>query len=321
MPTTANHLVTAVRSASRTMVRELGFMRPTLAATDYPPSAVHSLLELQAHGSLTAAQLVGLLGLEKSSVSRMLAKLEAAGEIEPGTASDARAKPLCLTARGHNTVAAIQAYGQQQVQAALHHLSPAQQQTVAQGLSTYARALQASREEKSLPSPTAIEIHAGYRPGLLGRVTEMHACFYARHAGFGQFFESQVAGGLAEFAGRLGQDGNQIWCATLHGHIVGAIAIDGQDLGGQQAHLRWFILDDGCRGLGVGQQLLRTALAFCDAQGFVTTQLWTFAGLDAARHLYEAQGFTLVHEATGSQWGSAVTEQQFSRPRPLATCP
>ena len=68
-----------VREASRLMVRELGFMNQTLAATDYPPSAVHTLLEVETHGAISAAQLVQILGLEKSSVSRMLAKLVKAG--------------------------------------------------------------------------------------------------------------------------------------------------------------------------------------------------------------------------------------------------
>lgn len=313
-------LVTSIRSASRTMVRELGFMQATLAATDYSPSAVHTLLELDAHGALTAAQLVQLLGLEKSSVSRMLAKLQAAGEVTESTdastpTSDARAKPLCLTAQGRRTATAIHAYGQQQVQTALQHLNPSQQQAVAQGLAAYAGALQTCRQGQAANAVApAIEIHTGYRPGLIGRVAEMHAQFYARHAGFGQFFESQVASGVAAFASRLDQPCNQIWSATLHGRIVGAIAIDGQDLGDQQAHLRWFILDDGCRGSGVGRQLLARAVEFCDQQGFVSTQLWTFQGLDAARRLYESHGFTLVHEATGSQWGSQVTEQQFTRP-------
>ncbi|PIN63827.1 hypothetical protein CKQ90_29775, partial [Klebsiella pneumoniae] len=51
-------------------VRELGFMSTTLAATHYSPSAVHTLLEVSMRGEMTAAQLVTLLGLEKSSVSR-----------------------------------------------------------------------------------------------------------------------------------------------------------------------------------------------------------------------------------------------------------
>lgn len=320
-------LVTLVRSASRTMVRELGFMRTTLAATDYSPSAVHTLLELDMQGALTAAQLVQLLGLEKSSVSRMLAKLVAAGEVAECTpasgAVDARTKPLQLTAQGRRTAAAIHRYGQQQVQTALQQLSPAAQQTVAQGLNAYAGALQTCRLAHAEPPTQAtshpITLHTGYQPGVVGRVTEMHARFYARHAGFGAFFESKVASGLAEFTSRLDQSCNQIWCAMLQDRIVGAIAIDGQDLGQNHAHLRWFILDDGCRGSGMGRQLLQQALAFCDQQGFAATQLWTFQGLDAARALYEAHGFSLVHEACGSQWGAAVTEQQFMRPNPQHT--
>jgi predicted transcriptional regulator len=74
-------LITEIRRSSRLMVRELGFMNSTLAATDYSPSAVHTLLEIS-HGAMTAAQLVQILGLEKSSVSRMLSRLLAAGELQ-----------------------------------------------------------------------------------------------------------------------------------------------------------------------------------------------------------------------------------------------
>nr|WP_249364539.1 GNAT family N-acetyltransferase [Pseudomonas aeruginosa] len=90
----------------------------------------------------------------------------------------------------------------------------------------------------------------------------MHAAFYSRHAEFGQFFESQVASGVAEFAGRLNTPCNGIWVATQNDRIVGSIAIDGEDLGNDQAHLRWFILDDGCRGSGIGRQLLEQAVTF-----------------------------------------------------------
>lgn len=76
---TDSHLINHIRSASRLMVRELGFMQATLAATDYPPSSVHTLVELGSRDSLTAVELVALLGLEKSSVSRMVRKLVEAG--------------------------------------------------------------------------------------------------------------------------------------------------------------------------------------------------------------------------------------------------
>lgn len=42
---TINH----IRKSSRIMVRELGLMNPTLAATTYSSSAIHTLLEIENH--------------------------------------------------------------------------------------------------------------------------------------------------------------------------------------------------------------------------------------------------------------------------------
>lgn len=69
-----------IRQASREMVRELGFMQGTFAATDYSASAVHALIETDEKRQVTSAQLAQFLGLEKSSISRMIAKLLQAGE-------------------------------------------------------------------------------------------------------------------------------------------------------------------------------------------------------------------------------------------------
>ncbi len=65
------------------------------------------------------------------------------------------------------------------------------------------------------------------------------------------------------------------------------------------------------RGTGVGNALLAAAVGFCRARRYDRVHLWTFEGLDAARHLYEKFGFRLVHEQRGTQWGSGVTEQRF----------
>ena len=161
-----------------------------------------------------------------------------------------------------------------------------------------------------------IQIVCGYRTGLIARITEMHAHYYSRTAGFGQRFETVVAAGLASFCDRLGNPKNRIWASVQDGRIVGSIAIDGEDLDGNIAHLRWFILDDSARGKGTGKRLLSAALEFADAQGFVETNLWTFRGLEAARHLYESHGFTCVEEYLGDQWGTEVMEQKFVRMLP-----
>ena len=136
-------LVDEIRAASRQMVRELGFMEATVAATDYPPSAVHTILEIGIRGPMSAGQLAEFLHLEKSSVSRLVRKLIENGEMrELSDTDDARVKPLALTAKGCRTLAALHAFGRRQVSHALDRLSEAERRTVRDGLMLYARALQ-----------------------------------------------------------------------------------------------------------------------------------------------------------------------------------
>lgn len=137
-----------IRHASRRLVRELGFLRPTLAGTDLPPSAVHALVEIGAHGSMTAAALCEELLLEKSSVSRMLRKLVEAGELREGASEqDGRAKLLSLTPRGRATLTRIDAFARDQVAAALARMRPPARGGLADSLAAYAGALAASRTD------------------------------------------------------------------------------------------------------------------------------------------------------------------------------
>jgi len=308
--------ILAVRDASRRMVRELGFMQPTLAETDLQPSAVHAVIELGHHGSMTANQLGQILLLEKSTVSRMLARLVERGLVEERpSAADGRAKLLSLTPEGQALLGDINRMANLKVGKALHTLNATARNRVVGGLGDYAEALRAIHEQRD-PAPAAIDIHEGLLPGAIGRVAEMHGRYYAREWAMGSFFEARVASGMAEFSQRLDRPMNRIWLAVQAGEIVGSIAVDGEDLGEGKGHLRWVIVDDGVRGSGTGKRLLDAAMAFCDAQGFGETHLWTFKGLDAARKLYESAGFALAEEWSGDQWGKALTEQRFVRPRP-----
>ena len=306
-----------IRAASRALVRELGFMRQTLAGTDLSPSAVHSLIETGLRPGLTAKDLAETLLLEKSTVSRMVKGLIGRGLLRDDRAPrDARRKPLRLTAAGEALLADIVRFAERQVETALAPLDDGRRTAVLSGLETYAEALRRARLSQAGEAGREEAVIAeGYRPGLLARLVALHAAYYSRTVGFGAAFESTVAKGLAEFVPRLDRPDNAVWSARLEGRIVGGIAIDGEDLGGGRAHLRWFILDDGARGLGLGHRLLGEALAFCDSRAFAETHLWTFKGLDAARHLYEKHGFVLAEEDLGRQWGKEVLEQRFVRRR------
>ena len=101
------------------------------------------------------------------------------------------------------------------------------------------------------------------------------------------------------------------WTARLGDRVEGSVALDGTKADTDGAHLRWFILSDALRGQGAGHRLMEEALAFCRRQHYRHVYLWTFKGLDAARHLYEKHGFRLEVEAEASQWGTTVVEQRF----------
>jgi len=77
------------------------------------------------------------------------------------------------------------------------------------------------------------------------------------------------------------------------------------------ARLRWFIVEPAWHGRGLGRKLLSQCLDFARQAGHRKVFLWTFAGLDAARRLYEAEGFTLAEEHRVDQWGNQIIEQKF----------
>jgi len=303
-----------LRDASRKLVRELGFMRNTLAESDLAPSAVHAIIEIGASPGVQARDLATLLRLDKSSTSRQVTRLESMGLIERRASSeDGRSSELYLTKAGQQLRRKIDAFASGQVSSALRHLTPTDQQTLVASLSMYASALadDNSRKDPQDAAETGLAIVEGYVPGCIGDVASLHARFYSRHWGFGVFFERRVATELASFAASLPDNDKALWLCVENGRCLASLAIDSVPEQ-RRAHLRWFIVDESLRGTGVGRILMSRAMRFVDAR-FDETDLWTFKGLDAARHLYESFGFELTHEAEGTQWGSAVVEQQFRR--------
>ncbi len=151
----------------------------------------------------------------------------------------------------------------------------------------------------------------GYFPGVIGKIVELHAVYYARHWGFDISFETQVGRELSEFMAGFDESRDGFWAALVGDEFAGAIAIDGRQSGQHGARLRWFIVDERFQGRGVGRLLMDEAMAFCRRVGQVRVHLWTFKGLEVARVLYERAGFRLHAEVPVEKWGNAITEQMY----------
>lgn len=155
-------------------------------------------------------------------------------------------------------------------------------------------------------------IHRGWRPGLIGNIVHAHGIYYAREWNFGRYFEAKVAHEIGEFLARY-SDRDALFSAATAETFLGALTIDGRDpaLPANQAHLRWFITTDAARGQGIGRHLMAAALEFLHEQQFASCYLTTFAGLNAARRLYDSAGFVLTEQVEAESWGTSVTEQTF----------
>jgi GNAT superfamily N-acetyltransferase len=146
-------------------------------------------------------------------------------------------------------------------------------------------------------------------------VVRLHAEYYAAHWAFDGRFAAQVERELADFTAGFDADRDGFWWAEAGGAFAGAVAVDGSRHGEGCARLRWFIVDEAVQGLGLGTALIARAMEFCRERAFQSVHLWTFAGLHAARKLYERNGFVLVEEVPGDGWGPVVTEQKFELAR------
>lgn len=155
-----------------------------------------------------------------------------------------------------------------------------------------------------------MEERTGYWPGVIGRVAALHGEYYGREWGLPASFEAYVAKGVADFVLRFDPGRDGMWSVLEQDRLACFLAVD---LGAADglAQVRWFIADPAAQGRGLGRRLLDLGLAHCRGQGAAEVFLWTFAGLHAARTLYDRAGFMLAEEARDDRYGRELAVQKM----------
>ena len=158
-----------------------------------------------------------------------------------------------------------------------------------------------------------VTIERGWRAGVLGWVIAEHGTYYEMHWQLGAAFEAKVAQAMGEWMQRYEPTRDLLLVAHDADGILGSISLDGSGAHATTdgARIRFFIITERARGRGIGRLLMNEMMTFIQSTGFKGAFLTTFRGLDAARTLYEAHGFTLTHEELDTSWGMPLHEQRF----------
>lgn len=285
--------VLPLRSASRELVRELGFLEQRETVSGLSHSYVHALIEIGAAGALAQGELSGILHLDKSQTSRIVKELEMRGLLAAEShPSDLRVRILSLTSKGRAKLGKVHDASNARVDEALALLGSGERQAVLRGMELYARALGRARRA------AAYEIRAVAardRAGVARLIRTVMPEFGARGPGFA-INDTEV------------DDMFRAYNRARAGYFV--IVQDDRVLGGggwaplegggaSTCELRKMYFMPELRGLGLGQRVLSMCIEGAKRDGFHAMYLETLTSMQQAQALYRRNGFRMLDGPMG----------------------
>ena len=297
--------IEAVRRFNRFYTRRIGVLRPRLYGSKHSLAEVRVLYELaHAGGNPTASELQIALDLDAGYLSRILRGFEAKRLIRRARSdTDARRLHLKLTAAGREAFAPLDRASHDEIAALLARVPADGQRRVIAAMGTIRSLLD---DAPALPTPYLLRTR---RPGDIGWVIARHGALYAEEYGWDATFEALVAEIAARFLRRFDPAREACWIAERDGDNVGSVFLVQRSR--YVAQLRLLLVEPSARGSGIGRRLVGECIEFARRAGYRKVMLWTNAGLDAARHLYEDAGFRLVREETHRSFGKDLVGQTF----------
>ncbi|WNG53853.1 MarR family transcriptional regulator [Archangium gephyra] len=296
--------VEAVRHFNRFYTQKIGVLREGLLESPFSLTEVRVLYELAHREEPTATELGQELGLDAGYLSRILSRFEKKGLVhkKPST-SDGRRSLLQLTRQGREALAPLDARSSAEVSRMIAGLPPAAQRQLVEAMHT----IEGLLGDKAAPkAPYLLRPH---QPGDMGWIVHRHGVLYSREYGWDERFEALVASIVAEFIQKLDPKRERCWVAEKDGELVGSVFLAQKSK--TVAKLRLLLVEPSARGLGIGSRLVDECVRFARQAGYRKVTLWTNSVLLAARHLYAAAGFQLVHSEPDPLFGEGQVSETW----------
>ncbi|HEX4573824.1 MAG TPA: bifunctional helix-turn-helix transcriptional regulator/GNAT family N-acetyltransferase [Gemmatimonadales bacterium] len=298
------HRVEAVRRFNRFYTRTIGVLREGAYQSPFSLTEVRVLYELAHRARPTATELGRALGLDAGYLSRLLRGFARRGFLtKTRSAADGRQSDLALTRRGREVFAPLNTRSHQEVAAVLRDLTVRQRGQLVAAMRAIERLL------GGIAEPVGTVRLRAPQPGELGWVIHRHGALYAHAYGYTEQFEALVAGIVARFVEHYDPKRERCWIAEQRGEPVGCVLLVARTK--TVAQLRLLLVEPTARGAGIGTRLVRECVAFARQVGYRKLTLWTQSELRAARRLYQAAGFNVVHTERHTSFGKALVSETW----------
>ncbi len=296
--------VEKVRRFNRFFTRRIGVLRGGLLHTSYSLTEARVLLEIAHRDAPTASELSRELGLDPGYLSRTLASLQQRGLIEKlRSEADGRRRLLSLTPAGKDAFSLLDARSREEVAEMLGEISEGDQRRLLGAMQVIEGVLD---KDFKFSGPFFLRTH---EPGDMGWVVHRHGLLYAQEYGWDERFEALVAQIVTDFVNGYDPARERCWIAEMDGEAVGCVfCVRGSET---VAKLRLLLVEPKARGLGLGTRLVEECIRFARRAGYRSLTLWTNSVLDAARHIYEEQGFELAEEQEHRSFGKDLVGQNW----------
>jgi DNA-binding MarR family transcriptional regulator/GNAT superfamily N-acetyltransferase len=316
--------VDTVRRFNRFYTRQIGVLQEKLLDSPFSLTEGRVLYEIGYHGDTgtpraatpTAADVAKVLDLDNGYLSRILHRFVRRRLItRTPSDADARQAHLALTDRGRAALVPLQQLARDEVAVMLRHLSPADRGRVLDAMRLIEQSLGGPGAAASAGSaagtgrdrePFTLREH---RAGDMGWIVSRQSALYAEEYGWTTEYEALAAEIVAQFLNTFDPRRERCWVAERDAAPVGAVMIVRQS--DDVAKLRLLHVERAARGLGIGRRLVGECVRFSRAAGYGKIALWTQSNLLAARHLYQAAGFSCVAQEPHHRFGKDLVAETW----------
>jgi DNA-binding MarR family transcriptional regulator/N-acetylglutamate synthase-like GNAT family acetyltransferase len=304
LETKLSQYIETVRRFNRFYTRKIGLLQEGLLKSPFTLAEARVIYELAHHQQTTATELNQELGLNAGYLSRILTSLQKQSLIYKKLSdSDARKYLISLTAQGQEAFSELNATSRNEIGAMLSDLSEEEQLGLVGAMLTIERLLGAQPEHKV---PYILRPH---QSGDMGWVVQRNGVVYNHEYGWNEDFEALAAEIVARFIRNYNPKIERCWIAERDGENVGSVFLVKKTE--TMAQLRLLFVEPKARGLGIGKRLVHECTRFAKQVGYDKIMLWTNSVLDAARHIYEQEGYQMVEEEPHQSFGYDLVGQNW----------